>query len=437
MDYKEALEFINKINTYGMVLGLETINELLKRIGNPQEKLSFVHIAGTNGKGSTAAFISFILAEAGYQVGRYISPTLFCYRERIQTLKKESDHKRAKEYFISELSVASHLTRIKKAVEAMVLDGFVHPTAFEIETAMAFLEFAERRCDIVVLEVGLGGRLDATNIISSPKCVVLTSISMDHMQVLGDTLKKIAEEKAGIIKENSDVVCYPQKKEARQVIERRCKEKKASLKIVDFNQINSEQHSLDKIQFSYTCFTNLELSLLGENQVKNAVIAIETMKILQKKGFYITNNHIQEGLKKTVWRGRFDVLLKSPFLIVDGAHNQAAAISLRRSIGLYLKGKRLIFIIGVFKDKDYLSIIKNTADLADMIFTITPNHPRALSSTVLKKEVKSYNHQVIDLNTIEEALQEAFKIAQKEDVILAFGSLSFLGDIFRFLNYNG
>lgn len=432
MTYEEALEYIDSTIQYGSDLGLENIRELLHRVGDPQKKLRFVHLAGTNGKGSTAAYLSTILAESGYKVGRYISPVIFEYRERIQITQK-NDGNIATTY-IPEEKVTYYLTLLKEAGESMLMDGLHHPTTFEIETAMTFLYLKDEKCQIVVLETGLGGRLDATNVVDTTICSVFTSISMDHMQFLGDTIEKIATEKAGIIKDNIPVVSYDQVDEARKVLEKHAKQHHCTFRAADFTKIREIHHKLTGIHFSYKNYEGLHVKLLGENQVMNAVVAIETCEVLNEQGYDITENSIRKGLKETIWPGRFEIINTQPIFVVDGAHNEDAARSLQKSIELYFKGKRLIFIMGVFADKEYEKVIKLTCNYADTIITIETDNQRALSSKKLAEVIGLYHPNVIDGQRISEAIPKAMSLSQEEDVIIAFGSLSFLGEIYRYFN---
>ncbi len=424
--YTEALEYMQEASRYGMILGLDNTKELLKRLGNPQEKLRFVHVAGTNGKGSICTYIASVLKEAGYKVGRYISPTIFHYRERIQTDGN----------WITEEAFGVNMERIKKAIEQMTGEGHPHPTPFEIETAAAFLEFLEKKCDIVVLEVGLGGRLDATNVIETAECGVITSISMDHMGLLGDTIEKIAEEKAGIIKPGMDVVSYNQVEAAQQVLEKHCHEKNASLTYGKPESLENIEYSLEGTRFSYKSETlgktlSLETALLGENQVRNAIVAIEACGVLQRKGYKLEEKHVIEGVQKAVWPGRFSLLQKTPYVIVDGAHNEDAAISLQKSMQFYFGDKPVTRIIGVFGDKEYEKIISNTVKKKDHVYTICPNHERGLASQRLAEVARKYSDTVEDGKNLQWALNKALNEATKDDIILIYGSLSYLHEVYE------
>jgi dihydrofolate synthase/folylpolyglutamate synthase len=432
MTYEEAINYLNETAQYGSDLSLDKIRHLLSILGNPQNDLNFIHLAGTNGKGSTAAYISTILAEANYKVGRYISPVIFEYCERIQI--SEKNHDKVKNRYISKESVAKYMSILKEANDSMLEQGLEHPTTFEIETAMTFLYLRDENCDIVVLETGLGGRLDATNVITTTMICVMTSISMDHMQYLGDTIEKITEEKAGIIKPNSVVVSYDQCIKAREVLERRCKEYSNPLIFADFNKLSDIKHDLTGITFSYKNYKNLKIKLLGENQVKNAVTAIETIEIIKEKGYLVSEDALRKGLFNTVWRGRFDIINEHPLFIVDGAHNEDAARSLQKSMELYFKNKRMIFIIGVFADKEYEKVLSLTYSYAETILTIDTDNPRALPSGQLAEEARKYHSNVIDAKKVNHAIDLALNMAYEDDVIVAFGSLSFLNQIYEYFN---
>ena len=423
MTYQEARSFIDEANQYGSKLGLETITELLSRLGNPQEKLKLIHVAGTNGKGSTTAFIASILVTAGYRVGRYISPAVFSYRERIQI----SSNMIPTEY-ISRQGVCDSISRIKKVCEEMIAEGLAHPTTFEIETAMAMLYFSKEQVDFAVIEVGLGGRLDATNVIKKPVCSVITSISMDHMQYLGTTLAQIAGEKAGIIKAGVPIVTCNQKEEVLEVLVRISNERKAPFTLADPNAAIPLSFSPEGTIFRYL-EEEYQINLLGSHQIGNAVLAIQTVGVLKKLGYNISEESVKNGLSQAVWSGRLEIIGRSPYFILDGAHNEDAAMRLADAIRLYFTGRKIIFIMGIFADKDYHKVIELTAPLADQIITLTPNNSRALPSDELAIEVKKYCPTVVDAQTVRQAVDCAYNAAGPEDVILAFGSLSFFGDL--------
>ncbi len=430
MNYTEAIEYIESIGKYGIVPGLDSIKELCRRLGNPQDSLQFVHIAGTNGKGSALAYVSTILRCAGYRVGRYISPVIFEYKEKIQVGKRN----------ITKDALCEGVERIKGICEEMVRDGFHHPTPFEVETALAFWYFKREACDIVVLETGMGGLLDATNLITTTQVAVLASISMDHMQYLGETLGKIAEQKSGIIKPGCRVVSMRQKPEAMQAVEAACKEKGCILTVSErcpannassgTCKIKNVRYGIEKQCFDYDGLKKLEITMAGRFQIDNAVLAIEVIRALCELGFVIPEKKLRRGLKETVWTGRFSLLAKKPFFVVDGAHNEDAAEKLAESIEFYFTNKRIIYIMGILKDKEYEKVIRLTAQYADQIITVTPpENPRALPAYELAQEVAKVHPHVTAADSLEEAVEISYLLAGRDDVILAFGSLSYLGKL--------
>ena len=375
MNEKEAMEYIAYLNTLGSKPGLTVIRELLRRVGDPQKELAFIHIAGTNGKGSVSAFLSNILMAAGYRVGRYNSPTIRTYRERICVNKS----------MISKTALCRLLTQLKTCCDEMVADGFAHPTSFEVETVLGFLYYKEKNCDMVVLETGMGGRLDATNVIPDPQklLAVFASVSMDHMAFLGDSLGQIAKEKAGIITQGCSVVTMEQREEVMDVY-----------------------------------------------QITNALLALQAAEILQQKGFRITDRAILKGMEQTGWHGRFEILSKKPYFIVDGAHNEDAARKLAQTVQFYFTNKKIIYIMGVLRDKEYEKIAEIMSPFADSIITVTtPGNPRALSALTLAETVAKYHNRVTAADSLEEAVEMSYLLADKDSVILAFGSLSYLGQI--------
>lgn len=419
MKYEEARAYLDQVSKGGSVLGLDNMRELLKRLGNPQGSLKFIHISGTNGKGSVLAYLSTILMEAGYRTGRYISPVLFSYREKIQINEK----------FIEREDFARLTQMVKEAAEDMQSCGAGSPTIFEIETAIAFIYFAEQRCDLVVLETGLGGALDATNVITTSVMEVIASISMDHMDFLGDTLGKIALQKAGIIKPHTAVVCAWQEPEAMEVIKEVCRQKECTLKAVMPEEIKDVSYRYEEQSFSYKEWENIKISLMGSYQIKNAALALEACESLNKSGYNISRQSVYKGMKRAVWRGRFTLISREPLIIMDGAHNPAAAQELVRSLKLYYPDKKYSYIFGMFQDKDYQKVIQITAPLAERIITIeTPDNPRALPAIELKEAVAKVNPCVTWANSLRAAVNQAMERLEKDEMIVIFGSLSFLGE---------
>lgn len=419
MNYQQSRAYLKAAETYGSVLGLGNMRELMARLGNPQDDLKFVHVAGTNGKGSVIAYLYTVLLEAGFCVGRYISPTIYSYRERMECSGK----------VIPREQFAGYVTRIADTIEEMTTEGLPHPTPFEIETAAAFLYFAEENCDLVLLEVGLGGDLDATNIIRTTEIAVITSISMDHMAFLGNTLSEIAEKKAGILKSGALAVTVRQEPEVEAVLQNKCKNKGLSLVVADGAKAETITENLSGQSFSWQGEL-YRLSLLGKCQKENAVLALRTLELLEERGYGTTLGQRKEGLLKAHWSGRFTVIHEKPLFIVDGAHNPGAARQLADSIEHYFPERKIYYITGMFRDKDYRRVIEMTAPYAEKVLTIAaPENPRALSSEELAEAWKPYHKDVQAFASPEEAVNKAFGLAGEEDVILAFGSLAFIGDL--------
>lgn len=423
MNYEEAMNFIQNTNKFGSVLGLDNSRELLERLGNPQDQLRVVHIAGTNGKGSTLAFLAGIFRESGYRAGRYVSPASFSYEERF----------RINEENISKKDLCFYMEKIKNVAEEMVKDGLSHPTMFEIETALSFLYFLDKKVDVVLLETGMGGRLDATNVVKKPIATVIASIGMDHMQFLGDTLEKIASEKAGIIKEGCPVISYDNTKEVNEVIKNKAKQMHAKVTFVNSAGIRVLQESLNGESFSYRSsdgrwYEKIEIPLLGRHQINNAALALETLNVI-KNYYCISDFQTEDGMRKTIWRGRIEILEREPMVICDGAHNPDGAKSLLSFLQNNFTNQRLIYIMGVLSDKDYEQMVQILAPAADKIYTVAPDNPRALSSRELCNCISKYHQNVEERQRLAECLSEVRQKAEKDDVIIICGTLSFQNEL--------
>ena len=420
MNYKDTLEYIQSLNQYGSVLGLDNMLRLCEKLGHPEEKCKFIHIAGTNGKGSTSAYIAHILMAAGFRVGRYISPTITDYRERFQIGKR----------MITQKDLCEYVERLKMVCEELTAEGYPHPTPFEVETALGFLYFAEKKCDYVVLEVGMGGATDATNVIPSPAACVWVSISMDHMGFLGKELTSIAGVKAGIAKKGSLLISCSQEPEVAVVLQEQAAKVGGTLVVADVSLATGIKYGLTTQQFSYKGLSKLKIHLAGTHQISNAVTAVEVVLQLLETGVDISDKAIYKGLEDTIWQARLEVLGKQPLFVIDGAHNEDAARKLVSSIETYFSGKRMIYIMGVLKDKEYEKILSMTAKYAEHILTITPpDNPRALDAYELALSAREYHSQVTNLSSLEEAVEVSHLLADKDTVILCFGSLSYLGAI--------
>lgn len=424
MTYKEARVYLDSMSKYGSVLGLDTIRELLHELGNPQNDLKFIHIAGTNGKGSVLAYTSTILSEAGFKTGRYVSPTVVSYLERIQINDK----------FISEEAFSKLTAMVQQAIARIESAGHTPPTVFEVETAIAFLYFKKENCDFVVLECGLGGELDATNIIPAPICAAFASISCDHLGVLGNSLEEIAQTKSGIIKSGCTVVSGPQKPEVLDILKTKAAEKNCPFYISDRSKLYILTESYEGQTINYKNFGPLFSPLAGKHQADNMTTALEILAALRKMGYEISDEAILNGFKNTRWPGRFTLLGKKPLFFIDGAHNEDAARRLKESIDAYFPEQKWIYIMGVFKDKDFEKIAELMSPFPKIIHTVSlPNSERTLSAQELAAVLKKYCHQETTISP-EISIKDAVDHAVRESLqlklpVLAFGSLSYLGEI--------
>ena len=418
MNYEEALIYINQLNKKGISLGLERMEQLLMLLGNPQESLRCIHVAGTNGKGSVCAFLDSALQRAGLQVGRYSSPTLYDYRERIQINGA----------YITEADLAALLTIVKQACEQMAQQGQETPTAFEVETALAFLYFQQQQCDYVLLEVGLGGRLDSTNVIQHPALSIITAISLDHTALLGDTLAAIAAEKGGIIKAGCPVVLSAQQPEALAVLQERCRICSVQPMKVDLSNLRDKQWSQQGQQFTYGRWENVSIGLLGDYQRVNAAVALEALQFLQQREPALTDTVIRQALAEARWPGRFEMILQHPLFIVDGAHNPAGAEALAQTLEQHfydkMNDKKIWLLMGVFADKNYRQIGQILSRCSDSIICFQPAEARGLDSAALAAAMEPYYTHIINAQTAAQAVQQVLAQAVPDDVIVSFGSLS-------------
>jgi dihydrofolate synthase/folylpolyglutamate synthase len=447
MTYPETIQYLEsfvnyeKISTYPYKesLKLERIKEFLEIINNPQDSLRCLHVAGTKGKGSTCVFITYILREAGYKVGLYTSPHLSDFRERIRILRADSKLQtldREFEGMISQGELTDLVTRLKPAIEKYNKESKYGPLSFfEVYTALAFIYFKEQKVDFAVLETGLGGRLDATNVIDPLVCAI-TPISYEHTQKLGNTLREIATEKAGIIKtqnaktgktQNLAVITAPQEKEVLEVIRKKCQQTHAKLYEVgtDILYRKSKNQKLE-VRSLFGEYRNLRIRLLGEHQLINAAVAIGTIDALRFHHINIGESSLRKGLYNTVWPGRCEVIAKNPLVVLDGAQNTASACALKNAIQKNFSYQKLILVLGISSDKDIPGVCRQLYDLADKVILTKANNPRATEPQALKKY---FNGKVVEItDNVNRAKTIARCVAKKKDLILVTGSLFVVGE---------
>ena len=412
---QEAVEYIHSITWMGSKPGLSRTRNLLDLMGNPQDSLKFVHIAGTNGKGSTAAMTASILQKAGYRVGLFTSPCLYKFNERIQI---NGEH-------ISDADLAE-VTSYVKPLAASLED---HPTEFELVSCIGFEYFKRKGCDIVVLEVGMGGALDSTNVIRVPEVAVITNIGLDHTEFLGNTLEEIAETKAGIIKEGGCAVLYPSDPAVIRVVEDICAQRKVSLKMADFDSLRLLTHSLEGQTFNCGKRQNLTLPLLGDHQLHNAAVVLAIIDTLTEKGWKITEKNIADGMRDVTWPGRFDIARRDPLFIIDGGHNPQCIEALTKNIQDYLADRRVIALTGVLADKDYGEMYQPVLPLVEEFVCITPPSPRKLEAAALAEHLRAAGATATACDSIPEGVATAVEKAGDDGVVLCFGSLYSIGDI--------
>lgn len=423
MNYEQAITYINNITGISTKIGLVRIKKLLERLGNPQNSLNIIHVAGTNGKGSVCAMLTSILMEMGNIVGLYTSPHLKCYNERYQINFNMIDRDK----------FANYMEIIKQNCDEMVKDKEGQPTVFEVLTCLAFMYFAEKKVDYVVLEVGLGGRFDATNVIENSILSVVTAIGKDHMEYLGNSLEEIAAEKGGIIKNNGIVVLSSQKDIVYHVIEEICIKKEATLYYAKQNHIEILSQELNKTVFSikneFLEYKNIELSLLGNHQIQNCATVLLACQVLKDRGISLEQKAIVKGIEKTHWAGRMELCAKNPLLLIDGAHNYDGICALKETIQTYFNCKNITFIVGILKDKEYKKMMDIILPVVHKIVITEPNSERKLNADSLKKLIVCYDKPVYQCEGIKDALKCAKKITDKNDVICCAGSLYMIGEI--------
>ena len=423
MTYEEAIAYIHGMYWRGSKLGLTRTIELCALLGDPQKQLKFIHVAGTNGKGSTCAMLSRILCTAGFQTGLFVSPYVDRFNERIQFNNKP----------IPDEDLAEIVSEI-----APVVDSMENPaTEFEVITAAAFLYYARKKCDYVVLEVGLGGELDSTNVIDTPLLAIITAIDYDHMHILGNTIEEIASAKAGIIKDGGTVLFYGEHQDALPVIEAACERHHAMLHVVDRSSLREGAYDLHGQMFDYQGYRDLRLGLLGKYQIKNAATVIDAVALLREKGVIVSDKALRTGLAETVWPARFELLREDPPFFVDGGHNPHGVRGTVETYQRLFPNRKAKIIMGMMRDKDVSSSIELLLPIAKEFYTVTPNNDRAMPAEELAALIASYGVTATSFATVSDAIEIA---ARGEDPSLAVGSLYMAGEVhesFRFLNEMG
>ena len=415
MKYEEALEYLESLNKRGIHPGLEGIRALTGALNNPEKDLKIIRVVGTNGKGSVSLYLYRILMAAGYRVGLYQSPAVFDEREIIRVNGRS-------------ISKADYGRLVEQVMSTNSTD--IGATRFECETAMALMYFKEKECDLVILEAGLGGSLDATNLTDTDVLSVITPIGLDHMGILGNTIEEIARSKAGVIKCDSYCVSAHQAEKARAVLEDVAKKNNTNISFVDTSKLNNIKYRMTGTVFNYGRYKSLKIARLGTGQPENAALAIEASLALRKIGFNISDSNIARGIATATDGGRFEQIGTKPLFFIDGAHNEPAAVRLRESVETYFTNRKIVYIMGMFKDKDRDAVARIMAPLAESIITVTlPNKARSATAVELAEDILPYNNMVTTADSITEAVELARLMCPKDGVILAFGSLSFMKDI--------
>lgn len=415
MNVNEAIEYIHSVFWKGSIPGLSRTQELLNKMGNPQNSLKYVHIAGTNGKGSTAAMTASILRKAGYRTGLYTSPYIYRFHERMQIDGEQ----------ISDEDLVEITEYVKPLADSMQES----PTEFELVCCIAFEYFKRKQCDIVVLEVGMGGEFDATNVIHTPEVAVITNIGLDHTDVLGSTLEEIALTKSGIFKEGGNAVVYRGTPSVEAVFEDVCRAKNVALKKADFASL--KLNSLDLFGQNFDCGDrkNIQLPLLGDHQLHNASVVLSIADTLIANGWKITEQNIYDGIRDVSWPGRFDIVCRDPLFIIDGGHNPQCIEALVKNIEDYLTDKKVIALTGVLADKDYGEMYKPVMPLIHEFVCITPDNPRKMEAEDLAKYLQAAGAKATACTTTQEGVRKAMELAGKDGAILCFGSLYSIGAI--------
>lgn len=416
MTYQEALEYVHSVCWRGSRPGLSRITELMERLQNPQEKLRCIHVAGTNGKGSVCAMLSAVLQAAGYRVGLFVSPFIRQFNERIQVGGRP----------VSEERFARVTERVRPVAEAMEDP----PTEFELITAIGFLCFAEEDCDYVILESGMGGRLDSTNVISSPVVSIITGVAFDHMAFLGDSLSKIAFEKAGILKTGCPAVFGGSGPEAEAVILKAAVQKSVPLRVVDRTRLQAVCSSLNGTSFDFLPWKHLQIPLLGVYQPENAATALTAVEVLRDSGVLVSDQAVKTGLSQVLWPARFERICKNPTIIFDGGHNEQGITACVESVRQYFPGQKVFVLTGVMHDKAYEKMAETVGSIARAVYTVTPRNPRALDAREYAAVFRERGLAAQAFDSVEAGVRAAYHAAEEGGVpLIVLGSLYFYGDV--------
>lgn len=418
MDMAAVIKLVNTNRGNGKKESLYRMRLLMEKLGNPEKQLKCIHIAGTNGKGSTSAFLASMLAAGKLKVGVYTSPHLEYINERI----KINDQEITDEEFIRLTEMAAPL--VEEVEEE--LDEVLY--SFEIMTAIALVYFFEEKCELVILEAGIGGRLDATNVIETPLAAVITSIGLDHTKVLGDTKEAIASEKAGIIKDKGTVIFPEMSPEINKVIFEKAEEEQAAVVQVKNSDIRNTKLSEDKSEFTYKNLEKLTIHLLGRHQMSNAALAIEVAQVLYDKGYAIDEAAIRKGLKEARWPGRMEKISDAPTLIIDGAHNPEGIAHLKQNLQRLFPADKLIFVVGMMKDKAYMEMIRTVYPQAEKILAVSPDPYRGFDAEETAQQIKSEGVPAEAFESVESVVKYLKDTTQSTDKIIVFGSLYLIGE---------
>ena len=419
MTLDEVLAYIHKVDWRGSVPGLSRIDALLNKLGHPESTVKYIHITGTNGKGSTCAMTASVLQAAGYRTGLYTSPYIRRFNERMQ---------------INGIPIPDDdLCALVEEIQPLADSMADHPTEFELVTAIGLTWFARHHCDVVVCEVGMGGEFDATNIIPAPEVAALTNIGLDHTAFLGSTVEAIAATKSGIIKPGCHAVLYPCAPSVREVVAARCRAAGALLTVVDFGVIQSVSDSLDGQVFHFGAYRSLHLPLLGAHQLRNAAAALTTVEVLRRRGWHISEDAVRRGLASVTWPGRFQVVRRRPTVILDGGHNPQCMESLAAAIREYLPGQPVTILTGVLADKDFGQMYDALAPLAARFITVTPPNPRALDAGELAAFLRRYGKPVTACGSVADGVRQMLADTPKDGAAVCCGSLYLLGDVVQAL----